>query len=1147
MIKTQHGREPFSRNKLALAVSTALALGPMPVLAAPTGGVVVNGSAAIGQSRAATNITQHTQKAAINWQGFSVGQGETVNFQQPNASSITLNRVVGNERSVIEGALKANGQIFLVNSNGVLFTRGSSVNAAGLVASTLDISNEDFEAGRYVFQDNGGSGSVINMGTLSAADGGYVALLGKEALNQGMIVATRGTAALGAGERITLNFNGDSLLSVSIGQGALDALVENKAAIYADGGKVFLTARAADDLLGSQVNNDGVIQAQTLDDLKGEIVAHAYGGTANIAGALDASAPAGGDGGFIETSGDKVKIAESANITTRSETGETGQWLIDPDGYTIANSGGDISATQLASFLAKNLANITIESTLGSGSDGDLNVNDAVSWSSNTKLTLKATDDVNVNATISAKGDAAGLTLTAGDDINVNAGITLSGGNAALAMNYGGDYNILTPASFSGTVLDADGKPVAKQDTSGGKYGSITLSGSGSSLKLNDQDYTLIRSMDDLAAISGTVGHYALAKNLDAANWSSANMGAGTVVESLSGVLTGLGHTVGNLTILASGIPNNLTGTGSWSLGLIGKAINPTTVRDIGIVNADISALDTTVSAGGGILAANFQGIIFNAYSTGRIKGTNGIGGLAGVFMGTMSNAYSTADVVGGNIDLTGGNAGGLIGRATAAELKNVHATGNVTLTGEKNGFAPDSGGGLVGWMANSSIANAYAMGSVDGTDSSTSLGGLVGNMQTKSAVPISVQDSFATGDVTGGKMLGGLIGQIKVNGTKETPVTVKNSYATGNVTANYPQMDALPEGTGGLIGFAGLGTNAGMLTIDSSFATGKVVLSDSYGGTGLAGGLIGQLNTKAGTITNSYATGDVYAANSNGIGGLIGNARSRGRDGYMLTISGSHAAGNVTGSRTVGGLIGSLGGDFSKTTSPTISASWSSGKVTSTVPSTELRAVGGLIGQGYNVNINSDVYYNAEGVSGAFGNIGSNAALIGTDNSQGLTGEQVRDMEYYANGTIDQVLADRAAAEVAAQAAAQAAAEAAAQAAAEAAAQAAAEAAAQAAAEAAAQAAAEAAAQAAAEAASQAVANTASQLGAAHMAEVRRQSIQSSGTNTQSAAAPPSIDNNIVFTDPGSYSAHVRRIEVDGVIYDLDEEDNDLDKEDKK
>lgn len=1152
MTKIQHGREPLSHNKLTLAISTTLALGPMPLLAVPTDGVVVSGSAVIGQSDAVTTIIQQTPKAAINWQGFSVGSGETVNFQQPDSSSITLNRVLGNERSVIDGALNANGQIFLINSNGVLFTKGSSVNAAGLVASTLDIRNEDFEAGRYVFQGSGGSGSVINMGTLSAADDGYVALLGKEALNQGVILATRGTAALSAGERITLNFNGDSLLSVSIDQGALDALVENREAIYADGGKIFLTARAADELLGSQVNNDGLVQARTLADLKGEIVAYAYGGTANIGGTLDASAPDRGDGGFIETSGDQVKIADSAVVTTRSDTGKTGQWLIDPDGYTIANNGGDISATFLSNLLASDATNLTIESTQGSGADGDLDVNDAVSWASNAKLTLKATDDVNVNAAITASGDAAGLTLTAGQDVNVNAGVTLSGNHAAMAVNHGRNYNIRTKASYAGTELNAQGIPVAKQDSSGGVYGSVTLSGSGSSLKLNDQDYTLIRSMDDLAAISGVNGFYALAKNLDAADWSSAHMGAATVVESLSGVLTGLGHTVSNLTILASGTPNNLTGTGSWSLGLIGKAYKPTTVRDIGIVNADISVADTTVSAAGGILAANFEGNIYNTYSSGNLKVRSGGGLVAGFAFGTIANAYSTANIV------AVGSAGGLIGRATAAQIEHVHATGNITLPGELSSEG-SSAGGLVGGATRSNIASAYAAGSVEGTDLSTSLGGLVGNMQTQSAVPISVKDSFATGNVTGGKMLGGLIGQISATASGETPVTIKNSYATGNVTAHYPQKDAVGDGAGGLIGAADLRTNAGMLTVDSSFATGNVLASPTYGGFGNFGGLIGRLNTKAGTITNSYATGDVYAPNSNSIGGLIGSANSRGRDNYMLTIDGSYATGNVTGNRTVGGLVGSLTGDFVSTRFGTpsghISNSWSSGNTVSTAPTTGFRGIGGLVGQGYKVIVNSDVYYNAEGVSGAFGNEGSNAALIGTNNSQGLTGDQLKDIQYYANGTIDQVLAGRAAAaQAAAQAAAEAAAEAAAKAAAEAAARAEAESAAKAAAQAAkdaaaktaadaaAQAAKDAAAQVAAEAIAQAAkttaARTASQLGSTRAAEAQRQAVSSAGTNTRSFEAPSSIDNNIVFIDSDSYSANVRRIEVDGVIYDLEEEE---------
>ena len=206
--------------------------------AAPSGGVVTTGSATIASSGTTTNINQSTQKASINWQGFSIGSNESVNFNQPSASSITLNRVVGNETSVIAGALNANGKVFLLNSNGILFTQGSSVNTSGLVASTLNLSDEDFNNNHFVFQGNGSQGSVINMGTINIANSGYAALLGKEVSNQGVIVATKGAVALSSGDKITLNFNGDSLMSVTIDEGTLNALVENKNAIYADGGKV---------------------------------------------------------------------------------------------------------------------------------------------------------------------------------------------------------------------------------------------------------------------------------------------------------------------------------------------------------------------------------------------------------------------------------------------------------------------------------------------------------------------------------------------------------------------------------------------------------------------------------------------------------------------------------------------------------------------------------------------------------------------------------------------------------------------------------------------------------------------------------------------------------------------------------------------
>ncbi len=115
----------------------------------PTGGTVVAGQASIAQSGDTQTITQTSQNAAIDWQSFSIGSGGKVVFQQPNASAIALNRVIGGDASKIYGVLQSNGQVFLVNPNGVLFAKGAQVSTAGLMASTRDMSVADFMAGNY--------------------------------------------------------------------------------------------------------------------------------------------------------------------------------------------------------------------------------------------------------------------------------------------------------------------------------------------------------------------------------------------------------------------------------------------------------------------------------------------------------------------------------------------------------------------------------------------------------------------------------------------------------------------------------------------------------------------------------------------------------------------------------------------------------------------------------------------------------------------------------------------------------------------------------------------------------------------------------------------------------------------------------------
>jgi filamentous hemagglutinin family protein len=303
----------------ALSMSVMLALGAN-VYALPVGGVVAAGGATITSGTSSMTVNQSTPNAVINWQNFNVAQGQSVQFVQPNASAVALNRVIGANPSSILGSLSANGKVFLVNPNGILFGQNASVNVGGLVASTLNITDANFMAGKYKFA-GAGNGTVLNQGSINA-DGGFVTLLGANVSNQGVIAANMGTVALAAGNAVTLDMAGDGLLNVTVNQGAVDALVENGGLIRANGGQVLMTASAAGNLLKTVVNNTGVIEALTVENHNGTIkLLGAQSGAVIVSGILDASGTgAGQTGGTVHVLGDKVALV-AAHIDASGNAG----------------------------------------------------------------------------------------------------------------------------------------------------------------------------------------------------------------------------------------------------------------------------------------------------------------------------------------------------------------------------------------------------------------------------------------------------------------------------------------------------------------------------------------------------------------------------------------------------------------------------------------------------------------------------------------------------------------------------------------------------------------------------------------------------------------------------------------------------------
>ena len=146
----RHGRFPFKRRLISVAVMSAVS---SHVGANPTGPQVVNGQASFA-TQAGTLTVTNSPNAIVNWQSFSIGSSETTRFVQQSAASAVLNRVVGVDPSRILGTLQSNGKVFLVNTNGILFGQGARIDVAGLVASTLNLNDADFLAGRLNFESS---------------------------------------------------------------------------------------------------------------------------------------------------------------------------------------------------------------------------------------------------------------------------------------------------------------------------------------------------------------------------------------------------------------------------------------------------------------------------------------------------------------------------------------------------------------------------------------------------------------------------------------------------------------------------------------------------------------------------------------------------------------------------------------------------------------------------------------------------------------------------------------------------------------------------------------------------------------------------------------------------------------------------------
>ena len=965
----------FARGVIAAAMAAGLAAGniafaaPPAPNALPTGGQVAQGQASINTNGNNMDVSQSGQKAVINWQTFNIGQNAGVNFNQPNSSAIALNRVLSADPSAIYGRLTANGQVFLLNPSGIVFGPTASVNAGGIVASTLSLNDKDFMNGNYRFYNAGGAGSINNQGSITAGKGGYIALLAPQVINEGIIFAKMGTVAMAAGDQVTLDFNGDGLINFTVDEGAVNALIDNKNLVQADGGLVIMNAKAANSLTSAVVNNEGIIQAQTIENVKGviKLLGDMQNGAVNVGGTLDASAPNGGDGGFVETSAGRVHIADTTRVTTRAPYGKIGMWLLDPTNYTIAASGGDETGQQVSDSLS-----LTGRTILA---DENIYVNDNVSWSAHL-LTLQTTSgDVNINAVMTASGTAS-LDLEPGSG-KVNVGFNPDGtfkgrvdfpvDASDLTQGYRSGPGFLTINGHGYTVINSVGN--AGDENSGAD----TLQGMGYGNNLGG--YYALGSNIDASPTYGTNG-------ADGWNAGSGFSPVGDNVNNFTGIFDGLGHTIDGLYVNRSVTDN---------VGLFGY-ISGATIRNVGLTGVKITGQNYV----GSLVGYNNGGTISNSYATisGSVYGYgNRVGGLVGANYGTIDNSYAIINS-GGSVSGTGDNVGGLVGyndsNGTIQNGSYASISGSVygNSGGGKYGI-----GGLVG--ANyGAIDNSYAI--ISGTvGGAKNIGGLVG------ANYGAINNSYATinstinsnGNVTGtGDNVGGLVGK---NDGRYGTASIDNSYAIINSGGSVRGSNYV----GGLVGY-GYGSNS---TISNSYTTisGTVSSTGYYGVGGLVGGnrgivsgshaainsggtventdygnVGGLVGANYGDISASYAaiSGSV-AGSSYNVGGLVGSNSGTG------TISNSYATGNVSGgSYSIGGLVGSNSG--------TISNSYATGSASGS------GNVGGLVGYSSGTITNSFWDKQTSGMATGVGNAPSYDSL-------GKTTAEMRNLSTFS-GTWD-------------------------------------------------------------------------------------------------------------------------------------------------
>ena len=891
--------QPFRRRLLQVAVASCFATA---VHANPVGPSVVSGAAtfnAVGKNLTVTN----SPGAIINWQGFSIRPDEVTRFIQSGAASAVLNRVTGPEHSAILGQLLSNGRVFLINPNGVTVGAGARIDTAGFIASSLNLANEDFLAGKFRFTDPGNAGKVTNAGTINAHSGGLVYLVAPTVENHGVITAPNGVVILAAGKsvelvstaspdiRVQVQAGGEAL---NVGQvvaesgrvGIFGAAIRNAGAVSADGAE--LTTAGTIVLRSSKDVTLEATSTLTANGAKGgAITVQAEGGTLLADGRIEAKG-AQAAGGEVKLLGERVGLVNQASVNASGRTGG-GTVLVGGD-FQGANPDVQNAAWSFVGSQAAIRADATREGDGGKvvvwadqgtqyygqvsargGADGG----DGGFAEVSAKGVLEFAGTVDLSAPVGASGtlllDPSNITISTGANSNITPASPFTSTAATSVLNTG----TLTGALATGNVIVETSGAFA---AAGGLQNAITGDNTAGDIDVanaitwNSANSLTLLAHDDVVLRAAMTNNGIGAVNI-ASGWNGAtdvyatirttpgDYGNGTgdtfvraAVRLFGGDFTALGRSVAGI---AAGTINTTGGAArnGGSVEITGKSGGTVTLAGAVTTTGGASGAGASGRNAGSVSLAGGTISVVNITATG--SAATGPGAFPGGAGGAVSlDAIGAAPTItlGGNLDARGGNGvGGGVGGAGGAitALDPISLTGNRQVLSAGGTGGTPAGGAVQLGNVNSDLAAQRRQLTVTAGNAAVAVGSL-GNVNP--------------------------LGAISISGVGITAASASTVGLANGAGANV----ALNAGTGAL--------NVG--AIDTSAGARSVAGAGTNAGTvGLTG--------------NTIAAGSITALGSNALG-----ANSVGGNGGAVTVTRAGAPATIT----FNGLIDTRGGDSAGT-----------------------------------------------------------------------------------------------------------------------------------------------------------------------------------------------------------------------------------------